>query len=533
MSLESTFEKKTLGYKINMSFAIVIFFMLLMGCGSIYTARHLAAVTTELYDYEYKGVESILSAKFHIRNKSAYTYRMVFVESTQDREELIKNYEKSDTYINKALEEYEHTIRTSKGRELFAALNAPLKELNQILNDAKKLASAGTPEKAGHILNSREFLDKTVEVNNAINKLEDRKNELAQEFINDAKALADSVVMYFAIAIVVVIAISIYLRTVVLNSIQNPINKLRATLTRLAEKKLNGNVPYTDYSNEIGSMARDVNMLQANLREAVGALAQNATQLSTSAEELSVLSSQMSSNAEETAVQSGSVASASTQISTNMQSVAAGVEELSVSIREISSNAVEASGVADQAVREAKTTNETMSKLGVSSQEIGTVLKVISSIAEQTNLLALNATIEAARAGELGKGFAVVANEVKELARQTSKATEEIGQNINNIQKDVQGSITSISSITDIINKISDFSNIIATSVEEQSATANEIGRTVSEAARGSTEIAKNVSNVSTVARNTTEGAANTNDAAKQLSEMAASLQSLVDQFEV
>jgi methyl-accepting chemotaxis protein len=127
----------------------------------------------------------------------------------------------------------------------------------------------------------------------------------------------------------------------------------------------------------------------------------------------------------------------------------------------------------------------------------------------------------------------VVANEVKELARQTSKATEEIGQNINNIQKDVQVSIASIGSITDTINKISDFSNIIATSVEEQSATANEIGRTVSEVANGSTEIAKSVSHVSTVARNTTEGSANTEAAAKQLSDMATSLQSLVDQFEV
>lgn len=533
MGIASNLEKRTLGYKINLSFAIVIFFLLVMGAGSIYSAKHLSAVTGEMYDYEYKGVESILSAKFHVRNKSAYTYRMVFVESTQDRDELIKNFEKSDALINKALQEYEHTIRTSKGRELFAGLTTPLKELNQFLGDSKKHVVDGYPEKAGHILNSKEFLDKTIDVNNAINKLEDRKNELAEEFISESKALASSVVLYLGIGIALVVVLSVYLRTIVLNSIQNPVNQLRDSLKQLADKRLGTQVPFVDYPNEIGDMARDVKSLQNNLRDAVGTLAQNANQLSTSAEELSVVSSQMSSNAEETAVQSGSAASAATQISTNMQSVAAGVEELSVSIREISSNAVEASGVADQAVKEARITNETMSKLGISSQEIGTVLKVISSIAEQTNLLALNATIEAARAGELGKGFAVVANEVKELARQTSKATEEIGQNINNIQKDVQGSIASIGSITDTINRISDFSNIIATSVEEQSATANEIGRTVSEAAKGSTEIAKNVSNVSMVARNTTEGASNTKDAAKQLSEMAASLQSLVDQFEL
>jgi methyl-accepting chemotaxis protein len=174
-----------------------------------------------------------------------------------------------------------------------------------------------------------------------------------------------------------------------------------------------------------------------------------------------------------------------------------------------------------------------MAQLGVSSQEIGNVLKVISSIAEQTNLLALNATIEAARAGDMGKGFAVVANVVKELARQTSRATEEISQNITNIQKDVRGAIASIGTISQIINKINDISSIIASAVEEQAATANEIGRTVAEAANGSNEIAKNVDSVSTVSRNTSEGAANSQRAASELAKMASELQGLVKQFKV
>jgi len=176
-------------------------------------------------------------------------------------------------------------------------------------------------------------------------------------------------------------------------------------------------------------------------------------------------------------------------------------------------------------------TSATMAKLGDSSIEVGKVIKVISGIAEQTNLLALNATIEAARAGELGKGFAVVANEVKELARQTSKATEEIGQSIESIQSEVKGAVASIGSISGIINKINDISAVIASAVEEQAATAHEIRQTVSEAAAGSEGIAKNVSSVAAVSRDATMGAANCQAAAHQLATMAAELQTMVFKF--
>ena len=314
---------------------------------------------------------------------------------------------------------------------------------------------------------------------------------------------------------------------------QEATRQIGEVIAAAAGGNFTASVPLHDKDGFFLDIANQVNRLIETSRGAFFAISQNATTLSSAAEELSAVSIQMSSNSEETTAQAGSAASAATQVSSNMQTVASSVEELSVSIREISSNAIEASSVATLAVREAKTTSETMAQLGVSSQEIGNVLKVISSIAEQTNLLALNATIEAARAGELGKGFAVVANEVKELARQTSRATEEISQNVTNIQKDVRGAISSITTISDIINKINDISGIIASAVEEQAATTNEIGRTVSEAATGSTEIARNVDSVSTVSRNTTEGAANSQKAANELARMAGELQQLVGRFAI
>jgi methyl-accepting chemotaxis protein len=255
---------------------------------------------------------------------------------------------------------------------------------------------------------------------------------------------------------------------------------------------------------------------------------QNATALSSSAEELTAISQQMAGNAEETATQANVVSAASDEVSKNVNVVAASSEEMQASIREISKNANEAARVAKSAVTVAETTNQTISKLGESSAEIGKVIKVITSIAQQTNLLALNATIEAARAGEAGKGFAVVANEVKELAKQTAKATEEIGQKIEAIQGDTKGAVQAIAEISVVINQINDISNSIASAVEEQTVTTNEIGRNVSEAAKGTGDIAKNIAGVATAARETTQGATDTQKAAQALTELAVQLQGLV-----
>jgi methyl-accepting chemotaxis protein len=262
-------------------------------------------------------------------------------------------------------------------------------------------------------------------------------------------------------------------------------------------------------------------------------LSQTSQTLAGAAHELTAVSQQMAANAEETAAQAGVASAAATQVSQNVATVAAGMEEMGASIREIAKSANDAARVATTAVNVAETTNATVAKLGESSAEIGNVVKVITSIAQQTNLLALNATIEAARAGEAGKGFAVVANEVKELAKQTARATEDIGRKIEAIQSDTKGAVEAIGKIGQIIHQINDLQNVIASAVEEQTATTGEISRNVAEAAKGSNEIAHNITSVAEAARSTTQGASETKRSADEMARMAQELQKIVSQYKL
>lgn len=602
MSLMNSFAKLNLRTKLIIGFSTLIGFMTIISATAFYGLSVLNDSAQRIYEKDLLGIAAIRGLNRDVNIMGRYLNRVILEMSYGDDEGAIKDIAKINAKKKEMMGEYEVAKSKIIRPELRAKLDDAEHQIEKLIEHVNTIeASVKNKDKAAaaaayKTINSAEFRKLYEDIVKNLSEISAAKSEDAHQNLEDATASAKHEKIIIGSLLALAILLSIGVIAIVNKSINDPITNLKNALADLAAERLDTKVHNTDYTNEIGQMAKAVAELQISLqhaaklaeaerennrvaaettkeiggiisaaaggdftaavkvegkegffldiskqvnqlietsRNAFKAISKNATSLSAASEELSAVSTQMSSNAEETNAQAGSASSAATQVSTNMQTVATGVEELSVSIREISSNAIEASAVATQAVNEARMTGDTMTKLGISSQEIGSVLKVISSIAEQTNLLALNATIEAARAGELGKGFAVVANEVKELAGQTSRATEEIGGNIANIQRDVQGAIDSIAAISGIINKINDISGIIASAVEEQAATANEIGRSVAEAAMGSTEIARNIDSVSTVSRNTTEGANNCQQAAQDLSRMASELQSMVNKFKV
>jgi methyl-accepting chemotaxis protein len=352
----------------------------------------------------------------------------------------------------------------------------------------------------------------------------------AQRAGSQAKDTASSAQRNVVIVLLVGLALGVALALFLTKLIVTPVRKVAAVLDGLAEGDLTQSAAVNS-RDEIGAMASSLNRAIGRLRETVGVVGRSSTSLSHAASGLAASSARIAASADLTTEQASTASASAEQISGNVQTVAAASEEMGASIREIATNAGDAARTAHEAVSIAESANGTISQLGQASAEIGTVIKTITSIAEQTNLLALNATIEAARAGDAGKGFAVVAGEVKDLAQETAKATDDISRRVEAIQGNTEAAVDAIVRIASVIQQISEYSTTIASAVEEQTSVTSEISRSVTEASTGSTLIAGNITGVAAAAGTTATEVKETRRAAEELNGMAAELHEAVGRF--
>jgi methyl-accepting chemotaxis protein len=409
-------------------------------------------------------------------------------------------------------------------------------------------------------LDAKSWFDATTARIEILKRVEDR---IAADLMTLTSALdseATQALIMLSAIIVAALAVSFIIVFVMARSITRPVGALSEVMKVLASGDSTIEVHGRGRRDEIGGMAGAVQVFKDNMIEAerlrteraeadrraavekraamhkladefqaaVGGIVDT---VSSASAELETAAGRLTRTAETTQSLSTTVAAASEQASSNVQSVASASEELAGSVGEIARQVLESSRIAGDAVRQAERTDQRIGELSTAAGRIGDVVKLITAIAEQTNLLALNATIEAARAGEAGKGFAVVAQEVKALAAQTAKATDEIGGQIAAMQTATQDSVAAIKEISGTIGRISEIATTIASAVEEQGAATQEISRNVQQAAQGTSQVAANITDVSRGAGETGSASTRVLASAQSLSGESAHLKTEVEKF--
>jgi methyl-accepting chemotaxis protein len=432
--------------------------------------------------------------------------------------------------------------------------------LIKIEDEAMKAVAASDLNRAQQLMFGSDYDQSKAIITAPIAKFQMMINDRAAQEASDARRSADIMTLVAKImAIISALSFMTILYFVFSRRVVTPLVRMSEVVSRLAQQDYAVEIPDQGRRDEIGEVAHAVQIFKANgiarleleAKQAEEHAAKEARarrideftkefddavegilrSVASAATELDATAHNMSATAEETSRQSTAVAAASEQASQNVQTVAAAAEELSSSVDEIGRRVVESTRIAGTAVAVADRTNLSVKGLAEAAQKIGEVVNLINDIAAQTNLLALNATIEAARAGEAGKGFAVVASEVKSLANQTAKATEDIAAQIGAMQAATGESVGDIEEIGGIIRQISEIAATIASAVEEQGAATQEIARNVQQAAAGTAEVSSNIGGVTQAAGETGAAANQVLSASSDLSKQAEALRSQVQSF--
>jgi methyl-accepting chemotaxis protein len=491
--------------------------------------NHMAQDTQEIVEQEVARQVLTLQINAEVNEASIQEKNIILYEPGDLLNSAAKTFDK---YKEQALQHTNELLALADSPEqkaLYTDLKAQVANYFSFMEKSIERARVNDDQSALKISNG-EGRDARMKIRNTLaERIEGAKKALATA-ADDADTLASKTSWtLIASASVGIVASLGLIGAIVIFGITRPLGAMTTAMGQLANGDLSVNVTGVEREDEVGALARSLQVFKDNAIEArrlataqevenqakmrraevldqltkrfelnVSALTQG---LSSAATEMEATAQSMTSIAGQTTQQSVTVSSAAQQTSANVQTVAAATEELSISIREIASQVAQSSQIADRAVQGARRTDAAVQDLAATASKIGDVVQLINTIAGQTNLLALNATIEAARAGEAGKGFAVVASEVKDLATQTAKATEEISAQIGSVQQATQQTVAAIQEIARTITEMSQISTSIAAAMEEQGAATAEIARNVQEAARGTEQVTGNIVGVQQAAQ--------------------------------
>ncbi len=541
-----------------LAFGLMISLFAILSLAAFILMGRMSDATTKITTDSLPSVQAAGEIKFWNGRTRFVLARAILSPTAEGRAKGIEDLTSAHETLSGNVETYRKLISSKEEEKLLNEVTKPREEYDTEINKVIGLIKADADLKtigAAFTATATQFnaicdaIDKLTEFNAAAAQ---KTEQTASSSYNVAVV---TLIVVTGLALVVALA-SLYMVT---STIATPIINITEVMSVLARGNKQVQIPYADRKDEVGSMAGAVDVFKQNMikndemvvaqeveRKAKEVRSEKIAQrtasfdnviklvlgtVSSASEQMENSAQTMQAAAEETNVQSTAVAAASEQASTNVQTVAAATEELSSSILEISRQVAESTQIVAQAVREATETKELVRSLDTTAGKIGQVVALITDIAEQTNLLALNATIEAARAGEAGKGFAVVASEVKNLATQTAKATEEIGSQINGIQGATKSSVSAIERIFVTIEKVNGISTTIAAAVEEQGAATKEIARNVEQAASGTREVSTNIVGVTQAASETGQVSTQVLEAAKELARQSTTLRSEVDTF--
>ena len=552
-----TLPKLSIAAKLYAIFALMATTTIALSVVAVTAARQHAALTDEF--------ESANAGTWNVERVNGLIYAVVMESRGVYMSDDIKTSKiyadgilKFNKQIAKVVVDWKKSVRGDDA-ELFVQFS---KRIAQFIDFRRELARLGTEVSPAA---GREWGDNDANrsVRKALNKDLDQLTEIyskrATRVYLEINTGIDKTAMWLSLLACFAVLLATAGAWVISRSVAKPI----ADITRVTEAVAAGDasisVPFSERSDEIGALARSIGVFQRAMRsneelnrtvrgdaemrtqrqeQMSNEISRFSAEVEATLAELGRISDQMLAApaswvdaADAASAKTASAAAASSEASSNVRDIASAADELSASVNEIDRQVAQSNAIATKAVNEAGRTNLAVKELDEAAGRIGDVVKLITGIAEQTNLLALNATIEAARAGEAGRGFAVVAGEVKALAGQTSRATEEISTQIAGMQRATVRSIEAITAIEHIIREIGDISGAIAAAVTEQGAATAEIARSVEIAAKRTVETAAGVNLVGTATEDTRASAGAVKTVADDLGSVAGRIRGQVDAF--